>query len=138
MSSYFGSVPPLPQDTDDFVRQWVRRRLDQSNFVISRERPRLPTRLPSWKEPKPVLEYQGGFFCPTAFIGRSSWEITSPTMSWELVSSSRFCAASAEDLTLYLCENCPVPSCPLLGLLSHNSGCESETLFFTSLCPKVV
>ena len=78
MSSYFGSVLPLPQDTDGFVRQWVRRGLDQSNFVISWERPGLFTRLPSWKEPKPVLEHQGGFFCPTAFIGRNSWEITCP------------------------------------------------------------
>ena len=78
MSSYFGGVPPLPQDTDDFVRQWVQRRLDQSNFVISWERPSLPTGLPSWREPKSVLENQDGFFCSTAFIGRNSWEITSP------------------------------------------------------------
>lgn len=71
-------APPPPQDTDDAVRQWVQTRLDQSNFVICWERPSPPTGLPSRKEPKSALEYQTGFFCPTAFTGRNSWEITSP------------------------------------------------------------
>lgn len=135
---YLIILAPVPSPLElliFLVRKWVWEEAQSEHLYDLAGETQASSALLSWKEQGQHQKLKVALCCRTAFMGRSSWEIANPLYPgiWSLYHGSVLFLLILSPLVL--CEASIVPSCSLLGQLSHNSDymCGDIALYLFTL-----